>query len=82
MNGYNPFPEDLRQMYVYHEYFSAEKVALVYPSDTNDNSQGKYFDKLGIEDEGKQCSVVSLKVEKDVRKWQGCINDHIKKFVN
>ena len=82
LNGYNPSPDDLRQMYVYHEYFSAEKVALVYPSDTNDNSQGKYFDKLGIEDEGKQCSVVSLKVEKDVRKWQECINVQIKKFVN
>jgi 5-methylcytosine-specific restriction enzyme subunit McrC len=53
LNGNNPSPDDLRQMYAYCKLFKAEKVALVYPG-INHNVNG-YF----IEDH-KECSVLSI----------------------
>lgn len=81
LNGYKPSPDDLRQMYVYHEYFDAEKVALVYPSENNDVKSGNYFDKEGIHDEGKQCSIIMIKVENQIKDWQKEIQEQIKDFI-
>ena len=81
LNGYNPSPDDLRQMYVYHEYFEAERVALVYPGEPENSRPGTYLDKLGNEDGKKQCSVILMKVESDIKKWQRCISEQIKEFV-
>lgn len=70
LNGYNPSPEDLRQMFVYMKYFNANKVALVYPGKESKVISGKYFNhstyELGVE----ECSVITLNVESDIRKWQ------------
>src|SRR5690606_26999948 len=60
LNGYNPSPDDLRQMYVYHEYFGAKKVALIYPGQETYKASGIYLDpRTGIES-NKECSVLSL----------------------
>lgn len=82
LNGYNPSPDDLRQMYVYHEYFDAEKVALVYPGNNQFRKKGNYFDKEGNKDFKKQCSLVLIDVESDIKLWQNNIQNEIKDFID
>ena len=82
LNGYNPSPDDLRQMYVYHEFFKAQKVALVYPGDNKHSKSGNYFNKSGSEDGEKQCSVILVNVENDIKVWQVKIREQIKVFVD
>ena len=69
INNNNPKPDDLRQLFVYHEYFESKKVALVYPGTKNVMKPGRYYNtdsKIG----GKECSVITLNIEKDVSQWQ------------
>jgi 5-methylcytosine-specific restriction enzyme subunit McrC len=68
LNGKNPTPDDLRQMYVYHQYYGAKKVALVYPGSA-DIVQGSYSDIKGSKGE-MECSLVSLSVESNIKEWQ------------
>jgi len=81
LNGYNPSPDDLRQMYVYHEYYNAQKVALVYPGEGKE-IKGTYFKRDSQINEKMQCSVLPINVEtSDVRVWQEKIADEIKKWI-
>ena len=70
---YNPSPDDLRQMYVYHEYYGAVKVALVYPGVEAKPVSGKFLHPDMITDTNKTCSIITLAVESDIRKWQNII---------
>ena len=81
LNGYNPSPDDLRQMYVYHEYFDATKVALVYPGNNKDSKAGTYLKKDGNHDD-KICSVVLISVENEIKEWQTKIREVIKQFID
>lgn len=81
LNGYNPSPDDLRQMYVYHEYFDATKVALVYPGNNKDSKAGIYLKKDGNHDD-KICSVVLINVENEIKEWQIKIREVIKQFID
>ena len=82
----NPSPEDLRQLFVYHEYFNAKKVALVYPGIEKIIS-GDYFktDKemifenniVGKEEEAdknrgaiKTCSIIRIPTNTTISSWQ------------
>lgn len=76
--GKNPSPEDLRQLYVYHEYYQARKVALIYPGNQAINS-GKYFDKDGKDISEKECSVISIPASDNISKWQNEIAEMIYK---
>ena len=74
LNGYNPSPDDLRQMYVYHEYYSAKKVALVYPGQISSMRSGTYLDSDTGEVIDKECSIISIEVESKIKLWQKNIN--------
>lgn len=68
-----PSPEDLRQMYVYHEYFHAQRVALVYPGKVS-QVRGQFLHPHStnlLSD--KECHLVLLPVCTDMRKWQESI---------
>ena len=75
ITGKNPSPEDLRQMYVYHNYFNADKVALVYPGDDTIKN-GFYFDPNETVS-NVMCSILTIDTNKDINKWQKQIYEHI-----
>lgn len=81
LNGYNPSPEDLRQMYVYHDYFEANRVALIYPNSLSNINSGKFFDKTTSILTEKECSVISIAVNKDVKEWQKEINRNLTEWM-
>jgi 5-methylcytosine-specific restriction enzyme subunit McrC len=79
LNGYNPSPDDLRQLYVYSKYYQAKKVALVYPYSLKETivKAGTYFNELSGEIGHEECSVISIPVEEDFVKWQKMIAEDI-----
>ncbi len=81
LNGYNPSPEDLRQMYVYHEYYRAKKVALIYPGSENQLSGGTFLDPITGDKLDKECSIITLSVESNIKNWQGIIYDYINSWI-
>ena len=68
INDSNPSPEDLRQMYVYHSFFCANKVALVYPGDKFINN-GLYFDSNETLS-NIMCSVIKIDINRNILVWQ------------
>ena len=73
LNGFNPSAEDLRQMYVYHQYYNSEQVALIYPGE-NSFKSGIYIDPNTGTDSKFKCGVFSLSPQLNVKLWQKDIN--------
>lgn len=72
-----PSMEDIRQMYAYHQYFKAVKVALIYPGDMQSFS-GKYADIYDPEkDSDFECSLMFVPVVQDVKRWQKEIGEKV-----
>lgn len=82
LNGFNPSPDDLRQMYVYHEYYGAKRVALVYPGSESSKSSGVYLDPKTSKAIDKECSVISLSVEPRIKQWQQNIYNVFENWLN
>jgi 5-methylcytosine-specific restriction enzyme subunit McrC len=82
LNGYNPSPDDLRQMYVYHTYYGANKVALVYPGKETSKSNGNYLDPITRKETEKECSVISFLVEPKIKNWQKKIYNELEGWWN
>ena len=83
LNGYNPSPEDLRQMYVYHRFYQAKKVALIYPSVKHTIQKGNYYHSLLTgEMSDKECSIVHIATASDIKVWQEEIDNQIKLLIN
>lgn len=80
LNGLNPSPEDLRQMFVYHHYYSAAKVALIYPG-FEETRLGKYFDSAGNESE-MECCLIGIEPEENISKWQNDIFLRIENWIH
>jgi 5-methylcytosine-specific restriction enzyme subunit McrC len=82
LNGYNPSPDDLRQLYVYHQYYHADKVALVYPASSQSAKSGKYLcTTTGTETE-MECSIITLSVENTIDAWQQSIYMEVRDWLN
>lgn len=82
LNGYNPSPDDLRQLYVYHQYYKARKVALIYPAAEQSISSGKYLRPKDSEVSEKECSIISLTVKGSIDAWQISIYAEVKGWLN
>lgn len=81
LNGKNPSPEDLRQMYVYHKYYDAKQVALVYPENKSIQS-GYYLDPDTGKRTTNKCGVISFAPSIDIKQWQKDISDDIHQWMN
>ena len=82
LNGKNPSPDDLRQMYVYMNYYEANKVALLYPGGCDTSIAGRYFkETLSVTGE-KECSMISLGVNENIAQWQYSINSYINEWIS
>ncbi len=74
-NG-KPSAADLRQLYVYHEYYQAHKVALVYPGAANIHL-GNYYEADHQVLSNRECSVITIPTEKGIAAWQACIANQV-----
>jgi 5-methylcytosine-specific restriction enzyme subunit McrC len=76
LNGKNPSPEDLRQMYAYSLYYDANNVNLVYPG-KEASRNGCFLDK----DHGRKtelnCGVINIKTKDNIVEWMKEIADGI-----
>ncbi|MBL7847746.1 MAG: restriction endonuclease [Cyclobacteriaceae bacterium] len=79
LQGQRPADDDLKQLFVYHKYFTANKVALVYPGEFA-TVKGNYFDPDGNEAPEK-CSLIGISVQHDVGKWQKEIGENISSWM-
>jgi 5-methylcytosine-specific restriction enzyme subunit McrC len=68
LGDYNPSPEDLRQLYTYGHYYNAQKVALVYPGES-DIKEGSFYPTEN-DNTKRSCSVITLNVNDNILKWQ------------
>lgn len=77
-----PSMEDIRQMYAYHQYFNANKVALIYPGNMESFS-GKYADIQDPQlDSDFECSLMFIPVMKNVKQWQKGIEERLKEWIS
>ena len=81
LKGYNPSASDLRQMYVYHEYYAAKKVALVYPGAITSKTGGKFLDPITTKEREMECNVISIAVKPKIKEWQVKIGKDFKEHL-
>ena len=75
-----PSPDDLRQMFVYMQYFKAKKVSLIYPGEETRINSGLYYSvdyPNQNETSQDECSVISIGIEKNTIEWQKSIAEKL-----
>lgn len=81
LNGYSPSPDDLRQMYVYHEYFCARRVALIYPGEGS-TLDGQFYHKSQKELDDKHCHIIQIPADKNFKVWKDRIVEKVRSLLN
>ncbi|KUF45110.1 hypothetical protein AS361_14880 [Myroides marinus] len=74
----NASVEDLRQMYVYHHFYEANRVALVYPSQEVKVQEGTYLKGR----EGDICYLIHLGVGDSIQNFEERICEVVKKWID
>jgi len=64
-------------MYVYHEYFSAEKVALLFPANEGNIVTGNYLSPTNDKSWFKECSILPIAVDDNIKQWQRKIGERV-----
>ena len=62
INGNIPSTDDLRQMYVYNEYWKSHKAVLLYPSDKSEYPNFKQFEGIIEKKENHQCGLGRISI--------------------
>jgi 5-methylcytosine-specific restriction enzyme subunit McrC len=76
-----PSIEDIRQMYAYHQYFDAAKVALLFPG-TNRYLSGKFVEtnnQRTLSD--KECGLMFTQFDESVKNWQKQIVSEVSRWI-
>ncbi|MDC3104027.1 hypothetical protein OA345_01170 [Flavobacteriales bacterium] len=68
-------------MFVYSKFFSAKKVALLYPDNNSYSKKGIYYDEQGNPSH-KEYAVIGLAVNKQIKQWQNDITNQISNWSN
>jgi 5-methylcytosine-specific restriction enzyme subunit McrC len=76
-----PSIEDVRQMYAYHHYFEAEKVALLYPGEENYISGNFVQVNHHAINENQECGLLFVESNANVTAWQGEIVQQVERWV-
>lgn len=76
----NPSVEDLRQMYAYHHYCSAEKTALFYPGDSS-YVRGWFMDKISQDETAEECGLLFTRPESSIKNWQINIQNQVTDWI-
>ncbi len=77
--------EDLKQMYVYFDYYNANKVALLYPSDEFVTYSGKYIENNKYQNSfnsSKECGAIFIAVDSNIVNWQSNICKAVISWIN
>lgn len=59
-----PSDADLKQMYVYHEYWNTERTALLYPGKSS-NTDGTFYETPSGKQASMKCSMIYLPINDD-----------------
>lgn len=76
LDDYQISVEDLRQMYVYHKFYDAKRVALVYPG-YKTQTIGNYITPQTQQVDDVECSLLPISIDKNIRDWQKKMSDTI-----